>query len=118
MERHNREGVAYEAEYRFRHRDGRWVWVHDEAVMILDEEGAPRLSQGVIFDITPLKHHEEQLRETEERFRGIVEHVPSGDLPRPGGRPDGVALRQPADRTDRRRHAGGVARATPTCGSN
>ena len=77
VERHNREGVPYEAEYRFRHRDGRWVWVHDEAVMILDEEGAPRLSQGVIFDITPLKHHEEQLRETEERFRGIVEHVPS-----------------------------------------
>ncbi len=77
VERHNREGVPYEAEYRFRHRDGRWVWVHDEAVMILDEDGAPRLSQGVIFDITPLKHHEEQLRDTEERFRGIVEHVPS-----------------------------------------
>ena len=77
VERHNREGVPYEAEYRFRHRDGRWVWVHDEAVMIQLEEGGPRVSQGVIYDITPQKQQEEQLRDAEERYRAIVEHVPS-----------------------------------------
>ncbi len=74
---HNRESVPYEAEYRFRHRDGRWVWVHDEAVMLLDETGKPRFSQGVVFDITEQKRHEERLRDAEERFRGIVEHIPS-----------------------------------------
>ena len=77
VERHIREGVPYEAEYRFRHRDGRWVWVHDEAVMIPLEEGGVRVSQGVIYDITPQKRQEEQLREAEERYRAIVEHVPS-----------------------------------------
>jgi PAS domain S-box-containing protein len=77
VERHNREGVPYEAEYRFRHRDGRWVWVHDEAVMIPLEEGGGRVSQGVIYDITPQKQQEEQLRDAEERYRAIVEHVPS-----------------------------------------
>ena len=76
-ERHIREGVPYEAEYRFRHRDGRWIWCHDESVMILDDHGRPVISQGVVFDITQAKQHEEQLREAEERFRAIVEHVPS-----------------------------------------
>ena len=45
--------------------------------MILDEQGQPRFSQGVVFDITAQKQHEEQLRDAEERFRAIVEHVPS-----------------------------------------
>jgi PAS domain S-box-containing protein len=78
VERHNRDGTPYEAEYRYRHRDGRWVWVHDQAVMLRDEEGNLLFSQGVVFDITERREAEEQLRETEERFRAIVEHVPAG----------------------------------------
>ncbi len=78
VERHNREGLPYEAEYRYRHRDGRWIWVHDQAVMLRDEQGNLRFSQGVVFDITERREAEEQLRETEERFRAIVEHVPAG----------------------------------------
>ncbi len=77
VERHNLDGSPYQAEYRFRHRDGRWVWVHDEAVMLTDEDGRPRFSQGVIYDITEQKQQEERLRDAEERFRAIVEHVPS-----------------------------------------
>ena len=77
VQRHLHEGVPYEAEYRFRHRDGHWIWCHDESVTITDDEGRPRFSQGVVFDITEQKQHEEQLRDAEERFRGIVEHIPS-----------------------------------------
>ena len=54
------------------------VWVHDQAVVIRDEHGVPRLCQGVMFDITERRLAEEQLREAEERFRAIVEHVPAG----------------------------------------
>ena len=78
IRRLNDEGVPYEAEYRFRRPDGRMVWVHDQAVMIRDQDGVPRFSQGVMFDITERREAEEQLRETEERFRAIVEHVPAG----------------------------------------
>ena len=78
IRRLNDEGVPYEAEYRFRRPDGRVVWVHDQAVVIRDEGGAPRFSQGVMFDITERREAEEQLREAEERFRAIVEHVPAG----------------------------------------
>jgi len=78
IERLNRDGTPYEAEYRFRRPDGRVVWVHDQAVVIRDEHGVPRLCQGVMFDITERRLAEEQLREAEERFRAIVEHVPAG----------------------------------------
>jgi PAS domain S-box-containing protein len=78
IERLNRDGTPYEAEYRFRRPDGRVVWVHDQAVVIRDEQGVPRFSQGVMFDITERREAEEHLRETEERFRAIVEHVPAG----------------------------------------
>jgi len=77
VERHNREGITYEAEYRFRHRDGRWIWVRDQAVMIHDEAGRQRFSQGVVIDVTAAKQAEDQLRKAEERFRAIVEHVPA-----------------------------------------
>ncbi len=78
IERLNRDGTPYDAEYRFRRPDGQIVWVHDQAVVIRDEHGVPRFSQGVMFDITERREAEEQLRETEERFRAIVEHVPAG----------------------------------------
>ena len=42
----NRDGTPYEAEYRFRRPDGRVVWVHDQAVVIRDENGVPRLCRG------------------------------------------------------------------------
>ena len=57
--------------------DGRIVWVLDQAVLLRDEHGAPLHWQGVRFDMTDRKEAEQQLREAEERFRAIVEHVPS-----------------------------------------
>jgi PAS domain S-box-containing protein len=67
----------FDAEYRFRHRDGSWMWVRDQAVVIRDEEGTPLFSQGVMHDVTREKTAEDRLREAEERYRGIVEHIPA-----------------------------------------
>ncbi|TMK17760.1 MAG: PAS domain S-box protein [Actinobacteria bacterium] len=67
----------FDAEYRFRHRDGTWMWVRDQAVVIRDEEGTPLFSQGVMHDVTREKTAEDRLREAEERYRGIVEHIPA-----------------------------------------
>ena len=77
VERLNTDGEPYHAEYRFVRRDGRIVWVSDHAVVLRDEQGTPRFSQGVFFDITARKEAEEQLRGAEERYRAIVEHVPA-----------------------------------------
>ncbi|MGE5226995.1 MAG: PAS domain-containing protein [Planctomycetaceae bacterium] len=76
-DRTNRTGEPYHAEYRLLHRDGHPVWLRDEAVLVRDPEGRPLYWQGVRFDISAEKAAEEQLREAEERYRGIVEHVPA-----------------------------------------
>jgi PAS domain S-box-containing protein len=63
----DRAGVPFSAEYRVVARDGRVVWVQEEAV-IIRHEGA-RYWQGVIFDITARKLAEAELRRSFELLR-------------------------------------------------
>ncbi|GAB4505217.1 MAG: hypothetical protein Fur0043_22120 [Anaerolineales bacterium] len=59
--RHIEAKQPFRCEYRLRRRDGRFVWVRDEAVVIFDEQGRALYAQGVLEDITARKHHERQL---------------------------------------------------------
>ncbi len=59
--RHNETGEPFRLEYRMFARDGRVVWVRDEATMVRDERGMPRYSHGVIMDISDRKRTEEQV---------------------------------------------------------
>ncbi|HSM82332.1 MAG TPA: ATP-binding protein, partial [Nodosilinea sp.] len=54
----------YAMEYRFRHRDGHYLWVQDEARVIYDVDGQPQEIIGYLADITDRKLAEEQLRQT------------------------------------------------------
>ena len=45
-------GAPYSADYRMFAKDGRIVWIHDEAVLLRDEEGAPLYWQGVMSETT------------------------------------------------------------------
>jgi PAS domain S-box-containing protein len=76
-ERSDRTGEPFVAEYRQRHRDGRWVWVHDEAVLVRDEAGNPLYWQGIRSDITAQKEGEHHLRAAEQRYRSLVESMPA-----------------------------------------
>ena len=58
-------------------KDGRYVWIRDEAVLVRDEEGRPLFWQGVISDVTGRKEAEARLREAEERYRTLVEQIPA-----------------------------------------
>ena len=71
-ERANRTHEPYVGEYRFRHRDGRWIWVRDEASFV-EEPAGEGFWQGFMLDITQRKEAEQQLREAELKFRTIVE---------------------------------------------
>jgi PAS domain S-box-containing protein len=64
-ERFERGGETFSEEYRLIHRDGRIVWVREDAVVVRDEVGEPVYWQGVIFDITERKEAEEALRRSE-----------------------------------------------------
>ena len=49
-------------EYRVLAKDGRVVWVRDEGVIVLDDDGAPLYLQGYLLDITPERDAQDQLR--------------------------------------------------------
>jgi len=67
------QGKSYEQEYRVVHPDGRIRWVLDRAHNIGDATGKPLRMTGVVIDITDRKQAEAALRESEERYRNVVE---------------------------------------------
>ena len=64
-------------EYRFRHKDGRWVWLESLGANRL---GDPGVGEYVVTsrDITVRKQAETRLREAEERFRRSFEDAAIG----------------------------------------
>ena len=58
-----KNGEPFEAEYRMRTADGRFLWLRDQAIMLRDENGAPQLIHGVIHDITEYKQVENEMRQ-------------------------------------------------------
>jgi diguanylate cyclase (GGDEF)-like protein/PAS domain S-box-containing protein len=60
-QRHNETGEAFSLDYRAYRKDGRIVWIHDEAKMFRDERGVPTFSLGVMIDITDIKRGDEKV---------------------------------------------------------
>lgn len=63
----------YQHEYRFRHKDGTYRWMLDEMKLIRDEKGRPLEIVGHWTDITERKRIEEALKESEARYKTVVE---------------------------------------------
>jgi PAS domain S-box-containing protein len=58
----NSTASQYLDEYRIRTKDGRTLWIHDEAWPVLSEDGSILFWRGVMLDITDRKEAEEKLR--------------------------------------------------------
>jgi PAS domain S-box-containing protein len=76
----NASGEPFRLEYRVVAKDGRIVWIRDEASLVRDADGNPRFWQGFMLDVTERKRAEEQIehaldveREATRRLRALDE---------------------------------------------
>jgi hypothetical protein len=51
---------SFSCEYRIRHKEGHYLWVWDQAVIVRDETGHPVRIVGTVIDITDRKHAESE----------------------------------------------------------
>ncbi|MFO7818758.1 MAG: PAS domain S-box protein [Halanaerobacter sp.] len=67
-------GIPFEVEFRLQTKDGAWKWIMGKGKSYnLDEAGEPHRAVGTHTDITERKKIEKELKESEERYRGLVE---------------------------------------------
>jgi PAS domain S-box-containing protein len=93
----NLRGDRFLEEYRILTKDGREVWIRDEATPVKGEEGAVLFWRGVMVDITAQKRAEELLRSSLEEVRRVM-----------GQRRELAQLLESAQEEERRRIAAGI----------
>jgi|SRR5665648_65500 len=67
-----------EISYRLLFHDGRIKWINEICNTDLNQKGHPIRSYGTIQDITKYKLTEKKFRQKEERFKSLIETIPSG----------------------------------------
>jgi PAS domain S-box-containing protein len=70
-------GQPYDIECRVRRKTGGWVWVRDRVVATYERDGA-RYADGLLSHITGRTQVEEALRESEKRYRSLVDNATVG----------------------------------------
>ncbi len=93
-DRADRTGLPFDEVYRVFAKDGRVVWLHSRAELVVGEDGRPRFWQGVALDITAHRVAEAKAAEAEakagaaeDRYRTLVEQIPALtyiEIPSPG----------------------------------
>jgi PAS domain S-box-containing protein len=69
------EGGQQSHDYRFRHRDGRYLWMHDSLRMVYDESGTPQELFGSLLDLTDRKAMEEALHREKEEQQALIQEL-------------------------------------------
>ncbi|MDK2971669.1 MAG: hypothetical protein PWP23_1424 [Candidatus Sumerlaeota bacterium] len=67
-----------EMEYRYRHPDGRRLWIQDRGWTVLGEDGSIRSLVAISKDVTSRKNAEDALQASEAQYRRIVESTADG----------------------------------------
>jgi two-component system, cell cycle sensor histidine kinase and response regulator CckA len=65
---------SFHLEYRVRRKDGSYIYVDDHGYFFLDAQDAVARMVGFVRDITKRRRAETALRESEDRYRDLVEH--------------------------------------------
>ncbi len=72
-ERSNVDGEPFHAEYRIVAKDGRTVWIRDDALLVRDEHGEPSYWRGIMLDVSAEKEAEEKLRWSLDALRRTIQ---------------------------------------------
>lgn len=68
---------SFEAEYRVRHSDGRWIWVSTRGKVVqFSKDGAALRMVGTLSDISRRKHAEQQLYATRAELQATLNAMP------------------------------------------
>jgi len=70
-------GEPFHEQYRALHRDGREVWVREDAVLVGDDRGQPRFWLGLMVDVSDSVRTERRLEEAEAKYGTLVEQIPA-----------------------------------------
>jgi diguanylate cyclase (GGDEF)-like protein/PAS domain S-box-containing protein len=70
-------GEPFREQYRAIHRDGREVWIREEAIRVEDDDGNPQFWLGLMLDITDSVRMERELVEAQTKYGALVEHIPA-----------------------------------------
>ncbi|MGA2286778.1 MAG: PAS domain S-box protein, partial [Dehalococcoidia bacterium] len=65
-------------EYRWQCKNGEYRWLSDNRAFVLDEGGRALALVGTVRDVTEEKQAQEALRESEEKYRQLVEKLQEG----------------------------------------
>ncbi len=66
------DGIPFDLRYRIMGRDGGWMWLHDRASGVYEDEDGP-LVDGVFWDISELKKIENELEEYRNWLEDLVD---------------------------------------------
>ncbi len=76
--RSGQTGEPFSLEYRYLAKDGRVVWVLEQAILLeRDGEGRPKVFHGLMLDIDDRKQAEARALENELRYRDLAAQVPA-----------------------------------------
>jgi PAS domain S-box-containing protein len=71
--------APYDMDYRFRHRSGRWVWIHDCAMSAYERDGIAYFA-GVLIDITRRKQAELEVQQQRQLLTHLTRVATLGEL--------------------------------------
>ncbi|HET6312283.1 MAG TPA: PAS domain S-box protein, partial [Chloroflexia bacterium] len=66
-------GETFASEYRMLTRDGRTVWIRDEAQITQSSDGNGQLMLGMLLDVTWQRNEKQLLHERADRFVGVLD---------------------------------------------
>jgi diguanylate cyclase (GGDEF)-like protein/PAS domain S-box-containing protein len=70
-------GEPFRVEYRSDHRDGRLLWIREEAVLIHDADDEPLYWLGIMLDVTEEVDTQRDLHHLRSTYGALVEQIPA-----------------------------------------